>query len=244
MEPAKHRESLVRLRRFFGLKVHSVISRSTAKPTTRCRSHRSRFRSGGISERGSGYLFDALPSREPASTSLENALSSRTSLHCWRSTIVLFTSRLTESFSQICDRPYSSSDTCCGEYPTDRIRLTRCAPPRRYRIVVTMARITGATTNSAAYAISPSRFRQDAIGKLTPSLTRRRSVLRTHHRYLTVMSTDFRHSRHTIISISAIRTLPAAAGYGAPLSCHPGDRSRYLLTNRPKLTYMSGQSVA
>ncbi len=53
-------------------------------------------------------------------------MSSRTSLHCWRSTIVLFTSRLTESFSQICDRPYSSSDTCCGEYPTDRIRSARC----------------------------------------------------------------------------------------------------------------------
>jgi hypothetical protein len=44
------------------------------------------------------------------------------------------------------------------------------------------------------------------------------------------------------MSISAIRILPA--GYRAPLSCHPGDRRRRLLTNRPKLTYMLQQSVA
>jgi hypothetical protein len=157
--------------------------------------------------------------------------------------MVLFTSRLTESFSQIYDRPYSSSDTCCGKYPTDRIRLTRCAPPRRCRIVVTMARIKGATTNSAAYAVSPSRFRKDAIGKLTPVADA--ATIRTSDASLLFngdVGGSSPLSTHTTMSIPAIRILPAR--YGAPLSCHPGDRSRRLLTNRPKLTYMSQQSVA
>lgn len=101
----------------------------------------------------------------------------------------------------------------------------------------------GSTTNSAAYAISPSRFRNDAIGKLPPVADA--ATIRTSDASLLVngdVGGSSPLSTHTIMSISAIRILPA--GYGAPLSCHLGDRSRRLLTNRPKLTYMSQQSVA